>query len=167
MESYAGADLPPLPDDFTVPDYIEAVVGWRIWRTTGWPSEPILVGLFKNVLWPLRAALIAECDKHGDSAPVFECTCGIHALKWWRATEFRSALFNRPRDPYLVVGEVFLWGEAIEHDLGWRAANAYPKAVAVVVLDPLGNVRDAISVATRLSARYAIPTRVARRWEFL
>ena len=83
------------------------------------------------VLWPKLKPLKAECIPpylHGKTVPStrrtrtrhespgLRCWCGAYGLK----VGVREALGT-------VAGEVYLFGEYVEHDLGYRAQYAYPK----------------------------------------
>jgi hypothetical protein len=50
--------------------------------------------------------------------------CGLHATR-------DPLLLRQARDP-AVIGRVALWGRIVEHDLGYRAAFAYPVRLTLV-----------------------------------
>jgi hypothetical protein len=65
--------------------------------------------------------------------------CGIYAFKDWHnavaAYEPNVVSFDTPKQDSIstvytirvsVCGEVWLWGDVIEHEIGYRATNAYP-----------------------------------------
>jgi hypothetical protein len=57
---------------------------------------------------------------HGHS-PAKDCTCGIYALTSRKEAEVLTG--------HGVVGEVYLWGEVVQAERGYRAQYAYPKAL--------------------------------------
>jgi preprotein translocase subunit YajC len=59
--------------------------------------------------------------------PNRNCTCGIYAAK---NIEHLRQLGYRG---YGVCGEVYLWGNVVEHTFGWRAQFAYPKNLVLPV----------------------------------
>jgi hypothetical protein len=126
------------------PDYIEPVVGWRMWCTTTDDEGVALRSVHRRTVWPRGAPLVADCmcgrfqswllrrERHG--SPSLECRCGIYAsgvpllgaylAEWlmWGGT-------------LTVVGRVSLWGRVFEHEHGWRAEMAYPLELFVPVGD--------------------------------
>jgi preprotein translocase subunit YajC len=115
-----------------IPDYISPVVGYRVWQ---WDA----VGLksLNGELWVPSQPLSAICraDRSGSIAglsksthnaaelPFFKCTCGVYAAK--TTEHLRQCGYTR----FGVHGEVYLWGTVVEHERGWRAQFAYPKAL--------------------------------------
>lgn len=65
--------------------------------------------------------MTALCLKANHSAPIWDCTCGIYAVR--DITTLPVAV----SDALVVIGEVSLWGKVIEHGNGYRAQYAYPK----------------------------------------
>lgn len=128
-----------------VPDYIEPTIGYRMWNVSQldglWYLSSIAqVGLVWPTDGPLRATHVGDGVKwlalnifhlsegSGDSppvAPVKGCACGIYAYaEPERVMEsVEGAVFRR------VVGEVEMWGKVWEHDLGYRAEFARPRAL--------------------------------------
>jgi hypothetical protein len=119
----------------TVPDYISPVVGYRVWQ---WDAAGLQS--LNGELWFARQPLSAVCraDRSGsisglskathDSGelPYFNCTCGVYAA---RTIEHLHKCGYRK---FGVHGEVYLWGRVVEHERGWRAQFAYPKALFLV-----------------------------------
>ena len=58
-----------------------------------------------------------------NETPQMKCTCGVYAAK--SLEHLRAMGYWR----YGIYGEVNLWGIVVEHELGWRAQFAYPKAL--------------------------------------
>lgn len=126
-------------DELRVPDYVEAVVAWRVWDIEDVGGRARLRSLYRAVVWPVHEPLVAECraarlhlwwrPKH--EAPETGCTCGVHAVP----REHLSALANEglwPPARFLVLGTVSLWGDVVECRDGWRASHAYPASLVVV-----------------------------------
>jgi hypothetical protein len=113
-----------------IPDYISPVVAYRVWRwdDTGLKS-------LNGELWvagrPLEATcraavpgIVVGCGRpvHGaHELPHPECSCGVYAAK---SIEHLRQFGYEGRG---IRGEVYLWGNVVEHRLGWRAQFAYPK----------------------------------------
>ena len=124
-----------------IPDYVAPIVGYRAWQWNcgGWNPHSAPLKSFNDEWWSPGHALAATCNAsfgwapvrgaevvHGrDEAPQATCTCGIYAAK----------SFDHLRDQgYLkrgIRGEVYLWGNVIEHQSGWRAQFAYPKTIVL------------------------------------
>jgi DNA-binding CsgD family transcriptional regulator len=124
-----------------IPDYVAPIVGYRAWQWNcgGWNPHSAPLKSFNDEWWSPGHALAATCNAsfgwapvrgaevvHGrDEAPQATCTCGIYAAK----------SFDHLRDQgYLrrgIRGEVYLWGNVIEHQSGWRAQFAYPKTLVL------------------------------------
>jgi hypothetical protein len=118
-----------------IPDYISPVVGYRVWQ---WDAAGLKS--LNGELWLASQPLSAVCraDKNGSIAglsktthnsgesPYFNCTCGVYAA---RSIEH---LHRCGYGKFGVHGEVYLWGRVVEHERGWRAEFAYPKAFFLV-----------------------------------
>jgi hypothetical protein len=116
----------------TVPDYISPVVGYRVWQ---WDAAGLKS--LNGERWVSGQPLSAVCraDAIGSIAglskathnpvelPYFSCTCGVYAAK--SIEHLRQCGYKK----FGVHGEVYLWGTVIEHERGWRAQFAYPKAL--------------------------------------
>jgi hypothetical protein len=122
-------DLDP---DARAPDFIEPVVGWRIWRAVRCDGRYVLASIVSNTAWVPARALDAQClvtqKGPGHDAPDRGCCCGVYAsrhdaLDW-------HMLGRRSMTP-LVVGRVSLWGPVVEAARGWRAARGYPERLFV------------------------------------
>jgi hypothetical protein len=132
--SLALVDLGAVP----IPDYVEPVEAWRVWRVTMRERRVVLQSLFAGAVWEPGVPLVASCTgghrsrwtpwrKPNDHpAPELDCRCGIYGVKSVAAA--RSYLETPPllcRDDR-VIGRVALWGDVVEGPLGWRASRAYP-----------------------------------------
>jgi hypothetical protein len=135
MSSLALVDLIADP----IPDYVEPLEAWRVWRVAMREGRVVLQSLFTGAVWEPAAPLVASCTgghrsrwtpwrkKPNDHvAPDIDCRCGIYGVQSVAAA--RSYLETPPllcRDDR-VIGRVALWGTVVEGPAGWRASHAYP-----------------------------------------
>jgi ribosomal protein S27AE len=104
---------------------VAPLVGWRRWT----------VPMFRDVLlsnneieWKPGEKLVAT---HTPVALAVKCTgdehcsCGIYAYKTREQAQNEE---NPPDKTMHIWGEVYLWGRVVEHEKGFRAQFAYPKA---------------------------------------
>jgi hypothetical protein len=130
----AAAEAAAVPDvEITAPDYTDPVIGWRIWRVVRCRGQYLLGSLFNRVAWFPESALDAQCFQslirsRAHHSPELKCHCGIYAAQ--RDTIDTSLLSQRSLRP-LVVGRVYLWGNVIEAQAGWRASRGYPERIFV------------------------------------
>lgn len=108
--------------------------GWRWWDLA---KDGSLQSVNRD-LWPPNEALKAECLFHsiaggrhpGEKVPAFDCHCGFWAFS---DPELASGLpANGFARATKVFGVIEAWGQIIEHDLGFRAEFAIPRAVVVL-----------------------------------
>jgi hypothetical protein len=91
------------------------VLGFRLWH-----GRTRLRAIVTGTTWFPRRPVVATCmvgRKH--AAPHEQCQCGIYATK----SALQLMLVDHDD---LWLGPVAMWGTAIEHEKGWRAARAYP-----------------------------------------
>jgi hypothetical protein len=123
---------PPPVDEAQAPDFTEPIIGWRAWRVMKYRDQYLLGSLFNNVAWfpatPLHAQCFPTISGSVHRSPAETCRCGIYAARH-EAIEWASIAQRGLKS--LVVGRVFLWGEVIEAERGWRAARAYPERIFV------------------------------------
>ena len=130
--------------DFSIPDAIEPLVGWRYWRFdfergrllslagphAEWrPGQALQAGCRFRSIDPTdrRFQLVTGYATRPHASPGEGCTCGIYAAK--DLTQLRRhALFGLGR---MVVGEVSLWGTVIPGRRGYRAEYGYPSRLFV------------------------------------
>ena len=131
---------------FEAPDYVEPIVGWRVWVVVpdGDAGVPRLRSVVQKTVWPARRELVAECCQRRvlakllrrpahDAVPLTACQCGIYATA---LPELEPLLAEAPWETGArVLGQVLLWGEVIECERGWRASHAYPGRLYVPVRD--------------------------------
>jgi|SRR3954449_742481 hypothetical protein len=122
-----------------IPDFVEPVEAWRVWRVAMREQRVVLQSLFAGAVWEPAVPLVASCTggnrsrwrpwrktPHEHAAPDLDCRCGIYGVQSVAAA--RSYLETPPllcRDDR-VIGRVALWGDVVEGPLGWRASHAYP-----------------------------------------
>jgi hypothetical protein len=145
------------------PDYIEPVVGWRLWYAVRGAGPLRLSSVFHKTLWPVGKPLAASClcfrlpfwpfNRSEHEAPGDRCRCGIYAAN---VSTMRSYLPDHLgyTSAVPVIGRVSLWGVVHECTDGWRAGFAYPERLYVPTLD-LGTAR-AREVVRDLRA-YGVP----------
>jgi hypothetical protein len=161
-------ELPPVPDDFSVPDAIEPFVGWRLWRIDvdnrlKWR----LKSLYRDTLWDPGERATATCPREPHEPAAWKCICGIYAYKAPYRTRFKNDAFYRPRELALVVGQVKLWGNVVTAEYGYRGQYAYPSRLYVLTLT--GAIQNPVvgEVADELARAYGVPASIAARWEYL
>jgi len=127
--------------DFSAPDGIEPIVGWRMWMLRDnprwWrrhvPADDWLRS-FNGRVWVPGERMEAVCFspglwqifEHGE-APETRCHCGVYAFQ--NIDPFMPMLHEPVFE--LVFGEVSLWGKIVVHQDGYRARYAYPKRLWV------------------------------------
>jgi hypothetical protein len=157
-------DLPPLPPDFRVPDYLGPILGWRLWRVD--PQETRLLSLFVDAVWEPSTSFTASCIR-GHAAPEKDCICGVYALDQLRPYSFRDSAFYRPRERLFVVGTASLWGRVIPGTLGWRAQHARPMELWVVPAHGFGVGGCSVTeLARNIAAVYEVPCKEGERRHF-
>lgn len=133
---------------------IEPIVAWRAFGVkvvetlTGEPEYQLLS--LNQVSWPARKPLEALC--HGNlladhDPPKVACTCGIYA---WN----REARANAYQSGNVIYGEVYLWGDVLICDYGYRAEIAYPKRLFIRAT---AETRNTKKVRAGLIKSYGIP----------
>lgn len=125
------------------PDYMEPIVGWRLWYAVGAPEEARLSSVFHRTLWPVGRPLVASCrclripfwpfNRREHEAPSLRCKCGIYAGNVGTVRLYLPDHLDFT-PVVLVIGRVSLWGVVHECDRGWRAARAYPERLFVPTL---------------------------------
>jgi hypothetical protein len=150
------------------PDYVEPVVGWRVWAVVSRERRILLRSLFYDVLWYPGVAVEAACmrreplrwlrrSKPPRVCPDEECGCGVHASRSPR--RLLPYLETGGRDElWRVIGTVSLWGDVVECEKGWRAGTGYPAHLYVpdALCDSGRTMADPHAVAAELTA-YGVP----------
>jgi hypothetical protein len=88
------------------------IIGWRAWTV----KNGNLCSLSTGYVWDWEVPSEGDVD-----------TWGIFALKTWDTLEQMQlgAAFGIP----VVFGSVYLWGEIVEHEWGYRAQYAVPRTL--------------------------------------
>lgn len=153
-----------------VPDYCEPLVAWRTWqRESSTQDLPRLVSSF-NMIWepyqrfeakhrslayeffPHQQPELCQSSPCDAWNPHHHYGCGIYGvktreqLKGWLNASFY--LYTET-----VIGQVYLWGNIIEHERGYRAQYAYPKCIVYTEKN-----------ATMLTKIYGIPYEEDLSW---
>lgn len=110
------------------------------WNDTSW-------GRFWPAMKPAKARC-AYCER--DCKPQMSNWIGLYGYKNPENVEMTSTLD-------VVIGECWLWGRVIEHELGWRAEFAYPRRLLVIALSLMPFRTNAWR---HIGVRYNVPTRV-------
>ena len=141
------------------PDYVEPTRGWRAW-TLDW-TGPVarLAGIVRGGVWPAGLPARAEC-RHlpgWHPAPWSGCQCGLHATRVIEEAAHYVELPSRSHE-ITAIGRVWLWGDVIEAERGWRGSHAYPERLYV----PLRDERDrsALEHVTRDLTSYGVPVEI-------
>lgn len=139
------------------PDYLDPVLGWRAWLVVEQQRKLRLRSLIFPAVWRPDEEFVAECrrrsllpwrrrsSRHG--APAEHCACGVYA-----AADLATAVHYLTTpcwegDGLLrVLGRVALWGDLVEHDRGWRGAQAYPTALYVPFRPQLALLAEEIAL---------------------
>lgn len=116
FHDHALASPAPLPEE-EVLCATGGIVGWRSWKVKNFGD---LLYSFNGAEWKPRSAFTAKCDSPDCAGPY--CDCGTYA---WKS---RDSLRVNRSPAQVLDGECWLWGRVIEHELGYRAEFAYPKA---------------------------------------
>lgn len=112
-----------------VPDYMEPLIGWRFWfineeenrvvsRSEEWEPFKAHKAIHKD-WWANHLGISNNTSCHPLCAE-----CGIYAYKEKIGVENHTRFMVPP----VIIGQVYLWGEVVEHKVGYRAQYAYPKS---------------------------------------
>jgi hypothetical protein len=166
------------------PDYVEPIVGWRLWHVVERDGRLCLVSPLYRTRWSPRRELVAACrrglepgvalytvPKRRHDAPDPSCGCGLYGGRAAAdATAYMTRFFKSREDVlHGVVGTVSLWGTVVEGERGWRASYAYPREIFVPVpvrksrLLPIGGLRRPRRSPERIAdalAAYGVPVRL-------
>jgi hypothetical protein len=138
----------PLEFDDRIPDAIEPITAFRVWRADLFMR---LHSLNNEVQWQPDEWTVARCRWTGHTAPHEGCTCGLYAAKSFELAMAIAAgvlTTTSPGDSMpttAIVGRVQLAGKVIEHARGYRAEHA--RVVEILPIE--GRSRLTESVASR------------------
>jgi hypothetical protein len=153
--------------DSAAPDFIEPVLGWRVWLVVEDLGVLRLASVLYPTVWQPRHEMTARCElaphaRGFHRPPHGECSCGLYAAAALTdAVSYFDGYGQRSRSPvYRVLGRVALWGRVIEGDRGWRSSYGYPARIYVpeVCLGGDGS-RAADEIALAL-ADYGVPIEI-------
>lgn len=144
----AVSPTPPSPVLMDRGTAIEPIVGLRSFYIEVDSSEPLLLS-YNATVWPHRTPLHALCgtDVFADhDVPHVGCACGIYA---WNKGLYGNVSGN-------LYGEVYLWGDVLICDQGYRAEIAYPKSLTIAAAPTraVKRMRDALEEA------YGVPVTI-------
>lgn len=165
-----------------IPDYVEPLVAWRVWRVVSVRDGYRLASVVKSTIWPPGQPLHAECLRSPlgtlfrrrraklHAAPGLGCECGIYGAHLALISDYLS---DQPGQAVTrVVGEVLLWGTVVECERGFRVSHAYPARLYLPVdgddedrLAPLRTGLEAYGVPIELL--HARPSEAIRALEQL
>lgn len=100
---------------------IEPIIGLRSYYAQ---VEDMCLLSHNGIYWPKREPLRAHCEKDYFAAhevPSEDCDCGVYA---WPQDATDKMVGN-------VYGEVYLWGDVLVCEYGYRAEIAYPKSLTI------------------------------------
>jgi hypothetical protein len=117
---------PPLQRAFAAPGEI---IGYRCWRI----ENGLLRSVYQPDFWhpgkPLEGRELGDWDSRGIHA--WKDAGGRHYLEYIRSYLNQDNMYiklmfdsNINGRPAMITGTVFLWGDVVEHERGWRAEYA-------------------------------------------
>lgn len=128
---------------------ITPIVGVREFQIYMELEHPTLFS-FNGACWPARKALAAGCGNNmfaDHEVPDLSCHCGIYAWQPQVAHRYCSTP---------VRGEVYMWGDVLIHDLGYRAEFAYPKSLTLHAHP----TRSVMRIRDSIADAYGIPVSI-------
>lgn len=136
----------------------EPIVAYRVWNLDRATMQ--LKSCTQDYLWPLRKKICRDVFNNK----------GVHAVKHlsrvlddgapslYNPTGFPQGLWTEYKAD--VAGEVYLWGEVTEYQLGYKAEFAYPKSLWVPEdTDPM--------VVMKLEENYGVPVEMRKEFKKL
>jgi hypothetical protein len=156
-----------LGGQFEVPDLVEPIAAWRVWRVVASRDGYTLSSAVKQTLWPARLALHATClappsvlrwvrRTPPHPAPHTDCQCGIYGATLDLITAYLDDDSLQPAAAR-VLGRVALWGTVVECEHGYRASHAYPQHLYIPTDAPQRRHGPTIPDLTTALTRYGVP----------
>lgn len=156
----APFDATKLPDpNFTVPDLVGTVEGWRAWGVSMELPRYNLPPKLQSVTatehyWAPRQVMTATCTQGCEDIPNESCTCGCYSAKTLQhLLGMHYHLYKVEHGYTRVIGRVANWGKVIEGSQGWRAQHSYPIDLYVPFV-------AASKLAVPLGKAYGVPVRL-------
>lgn len=107
---------------------IKPIIAYRFWHLNRTPQPSLSGDYFSLYTWPMRTWAKSGCFpimKLIDTMHNFKnCRCGFHAFKTLK--QVMDCIAHSSAFSNLAVGKVWLQGDVIEHEEGYRATLAYP-----------------------------------------
>ena len=152
------------------PDYIEPVIGWRVWRIEYRRAGARLTSPMIRTKWPCLEPLEARCaafrsfwpGRRTHDVPDVDCQCGIHAasLEAFEEEFVVTTRGEKPRTSAARPSERVRPRIAAAESAPWRGEFAYPDRVFVVVPAATDGVKGA-RIASAL-AGYGVDVGIVR-----
>jgi hypothetical protein len=148
----------PLGFDDRIPDAIEPITAFRVWRADLFMR---LHSLNNEVQWQPDEWTVARCPWTGHTAPHEGCTCGLYAAKSFELAMAIAAgvlTTTSPEDSMpttAIVGRVQLAGKVIEHAQGYRAEHA--RVVEILPIEGRGRLTESVATRFGVTVGEAIP----------
>ena len=142
----------PWSADVRVPDGIEPITAYRVWRGDLFLR---LHSLNNETQWEPGRWASAYCPRSRHTAPDEDCTCGLYAAKDIDLALVLAAgvlTSTSPGDSMpatAIVGKVELAGKVIEHDRGYRAERA--RVVEILPIEGRSRLTES------LAERFGVP----------
>jgi hypothetical protein len=155
------------------PDYLEPLVGWRLWSIAWRDGRARLGSPVHSQEWEPGEEFHAACHAERrerwrpwrfapvemHAVPGDGCTCGVYALG--RPDHLMEECFQpimmEYRFEYRVIGRVSLWGDIVEASRGWRASIAYPAELWLPEMEHRRRASFDLARAARDLGDYGIP----------
>jgi hypothetical protein len=159
----------------SAPDFIEPVVGWRLWLAVADGGYLWLESLLYPSRWSPKRQFDAACLQRrryhrrpsptpGHIAPETNCSCGIYAARDPRVlARYLDSAYVARLAVDRVLGRVQLWGKVVECEQGWRAAHAYPESLSVLELSATKRERRRSAAILAGLGDYGVPVEPVRR----
>lgn len=127
----AGARSPKLSPLPTETQFGE-IVAWKAWQVTHFPrtNEKLLTSLYRGTVWhPQEKSPEAEgadetTENEWNKIPAKEnegCKLKDYGPTGFYSYKTLQGLLNQEFYHSMIIGKVLLWGEVIEHELGYRS----------------------------------------------
>jgi hypothetical protein len=151
--------------------YTQPILAWRMWRMVGGQLQSLYCA--HRGSWIPKTQITAACfqctNVNKKPMPQSDCTCGIYAKKEMDYSFYHvnKTIHGTAADPaglypdshaYNILGLVWLWGNIIEGEDGYRAEFAYPASLVVVNDEHEDRIRG-------MAANYGIPCVKLTWWE--